>query len=123
MSLVSVMEIPIGQAPKHALIGPLLDPDRHIAGLRQAVESPERLLLLAILSNAVREALPFSAVDVEDRAKAYRWLHDRSERWRWGSAAFICDALDVDQEWLVSAFARLRRRVYRGARDVKGGEA
>ncbi len=80
------------QAYELGLIANELDPDT-IAAFATAQASPERRLLVALLSDALGVARgkgPYAPA-------AYAWLSSTAGADQWGTAAFVCEVLGLDQ--------------------------
>lgn len=109
-----VSDGPVATWPRDGTI-PDIDPDAIASGVA-VVDSPEKRLLLAVLENAIREArgvLTCSSATkqqhVDLKRDALLWLYSPGHPGRFGSAAFIFDALNIDHDWFLAQFTRHER--------------
>lgn len=104
------------------LVAPEVDP-RHILG-RMQHRFREHALLAAMLEGAVDSVLGRAIRGRKGQQRRERegdraWLASRAEVDVWGTAAFICRELGIDQGWLLAGVARLARQRGRGRRTLR----
>lgn len=103
------MNVPVLFARMAVVDSPLvpdIDPLAHIIRISPSVQ-PEKKLLVEVLANGIDESRGVIAEACKEvmRARLTRqaseWLRDRATKTPF-SAAYICDVLDIDQEWLIA---------------------